>query len=60
MLSSRLDYCNSLSSGLPQRILRQLLPIQKPAATILTKIKKTEHIVSQVSSLAPSVSEDIV
>ncbi len=43
-ISSRLDYCNALYSGISQRNLQRLQLIQNAAAWLLTGIKKRDHI----------------
>jgi len=43
-VSSRLDYCNSLLTGLSKRAVRQLQYIQNAAARILTRTRKYDHI----------------
>ena len=43
-ISSRVDYCNGLFTGLPKKNLKQLQMIQNAAATVLTKTKRTDHI----------------
>lgn len=43
-VSSRLDYCNSLLTGLSKRAVRQLQCIQNAAARVLTRTRKYDHI----------------
>lgn len=50
-ISSRLNYCDGLFSGLSQEALSQLQLIQNATATALTKTKKAEHIIAILSSL---------
>ena len=50
-ISSRLDYCNSLLSGIDQSSLRRLQLVQNAAARLLTGTKKREHITPVLAAL---------
>ena len=50
-VTSRLDYCNALFTGLPKKAINQLQTIQNAAARVLTKTKKREHIKPVLKSL---------
>ena len=50
-ISSRLDYCNGLLSGLTKEAVKQLQYIQNAAARVLTKTRKYDHISPVLRSL---------
>ena len=43
-ISSRLDFCNSLLTGLPQQSLNRLQKVQNASARLLTRTKSSDHI----------------
>jgi len=51
LVTSRLDYCNSLLNGLLQTHMLRLKRVQNTAARLICRIKKFEHISRSLQSL---------
>jgi len=50
-ISSRLDYCNSLLTGLNEGFLRRLQSVQNAAARLVTGTRRCEHITPALQQL---------
>ena len=51
LVSSRLDYANSLLAGLPKKKLNLLQRVQNMAARVVTNSRKSDHITPLLSTL---------
>ena len=51
LVTSRLDYCNSLSIGISLHLQRKLQNIQRTSARLITKCQKFDSITSQLIEL---------
>ena len=43
-VSSRLDYCNAILHGLPEKLMRRLQSAQNAAARMITSARRRDHI----------------
>jgi len=50
-ISSRLDYCNSLLTGVNEGLLRRLQSVQNAAARLVTGTRRCEHITPALRQL---------
>lgn len=51
LVTSRLDYCNSILYGIPSGLLNKLQRVQNCAARVITRTRKREHITPVLESL---------
>ncbi|XP_071849869.1 uncharacterized protein [Apostichopus japonicus] len=61
LVTSRLDYCNSLLIGVNKSLITKLQNVQRTSARIIVKRKKydSSHIGTHCSSLAPYIQQRI-
>ena len=51
LVLSKMDYCNSLFTGLPQNLLNKLQPVQNCAAKVCLRKRKFDHVTPLLISL---------
>src|SRR4029434_11329968 len=51
LITSRLDYCNSILYGSPNTVLNELQYVQNSAACLLTSTRRCEHITPVLRNL---------
>ena len=51
MITSRLDYCNSILAGLPNDEIKRLERVQNHAARLILRKKRTDHVTPMLREL---------
>ena len=51
LVTSRIDYCNAILAGIPNKLIHRLQLIQYSAAQIITRSKSTEHVTPLLTQL---------
>ena len=52
LVTSRLDYCNALVSGVPKAILNKLQNVQNTGARVVTRTSRSHNSYTKITSLA--------